>query len=226
MNKTNKLSLVDDIKIKTGIYDITSKNNNTAYIIGQVSLLEYDLDNYNLNLIIEDNTTLKYDKVSIIKKDLNLSFTVNSDSKVTFNYLIINEGINNCIIKVNMLGNRSSANINIHVVNKNASSSANVVCEGLINSNTANNELLEDLKGLLTNKSVIKISPNMFVKTSEVLANHKVTISSYNLQELFYLTTHGLNLKTAQELLLESFTVKFMPNIFQDKIKMEVINNE
>ena len=66
----------------------------------------------------------------------------------------------------------------------------------------------------------------MFVKTSEVLANHKVTISSYNLQELFYLTTHGLNLKTAQELLLESFTVKFMPNIFQDKIKMEVINNE
>ncbi len=218
----NKLLLVEDNKIKTGTYELDYHHDSTLDLDGDISLFSYDKENYNLNINMLDNAILRSEFVSFIKKDLNLTININNNNDLTLNYLIINKGTNTVKITINMLGNASLANIKIRVINKTSASKANIICDGLIKANTVDNELTEDLKGLITNNDTIKISPNLLVKTNEVIANHKVTISSYNSNELFYLMSKGLSKSLAQELILKSFTTSLFNEKYKEQIKMEV----
>ncbi len=222
----NKLLLAEDNKIKTGTYILEYHKDSNLEINGDVSLFNYDTENHNLNINLEDLALLKGDFISITNKDLNLTINTHNNNELTLNYLIINEGINNIVITLNMLGNASFASITIHVINKTKDSKVNIVCDGIVKENTYDNELNENLKGLITKNDTIKISPNMIINTNEVIANHKVTISSYNPDELFYLMSKGLSLNASQKLLLESFTTNFINEKYQEQIKMEVNINE
>ncbi len=227
LKKMNKLLLVENInKISTGTYELEYNKDSNIELNGDISLFNYDTKNYNLNINLLDNTILKGDFVSIAQKDFNLTLNINNNNQVLLNYLIINEGQNKINITLNITGNSSYINIIVRVINKTKDSNADIICDGIIKENTHDNELLQDLKGLITNNDTIKISPNMLINTNEVLANHKVTISSYNPTELFYLTSKGLSLKLAKKLILSSFITSFINEIYHEKIKTEVKINE
>ena len=66
----------------------------------------------------------------------------------------------------------------------------------------------------------------MDVKTNEVIANHLVTIGSFNKDELFYLNTRGLSKNKSEELLTKSFICNILNEDLKNRIKMEVINYE
>ncbi len=120
-----------------------------------------------------------------------------------------------------MPNNGAYANIKVRVINILSNSNINLVVNGKILEATRDNELIEDLKGLIINENdMIKISPNMMVDTNEVLANHLVTIGSFNKEELFYLTMRGLSLSSAKELLKKAFLTNIMSAY--EKEKMEV----
>ena len=109
---------------------------------------------------------------------------------------------------------------------KKKESNIDIICNGTISKNTLDNELLEDLKGLIRNTDTIKISPNINVYTNEVSASHAVTIGSFNEEEKFYLKTKGLSVEKIEEMLTLTFMMNILSNDFQDKIRMEVQNFE
>ncbi len=222
----NKLILAEDKVIKDGEYEIIWDKKLNIDCRGNLKLCNYSKEDHTINISLTDNSEVNFDKVSIINKDLTLTFNLNNNSHLEFNYLIINEGNNTVTININMLENNNKAKIKIRCINKNKDNSLNVICNGYVNKSSKDNELTEDLKGLILNADLIKISPNIYVDTNEVLANHLVTIGSFNPEELFYLTSNGLSIPSAKKLLLESFTTNFITEEFKERILLEVKNIE
>ncbi len=222
--KMNKLLLVEDNLIADGTYDITYKKNLKLDIKKEVNLNNYDNLNNSLELNIEDNALLNFDKVNILNKDTNLTINVYNNSVVYLNWVIINSGQNKVHLTLNMNGNNSRIEASVRILSKNNTDNIDLICDGNINIDTKDNILVEDLKGLITMNDTIKISPNMKILTNEVMANHLVTIGSFNKDELFYLESLGLSKLEAEKLIKTSFITSITN--YKELIKMEVIDNE
>ena len=222
----NKLLLVEDIKnITNASYLITYEQDITLDIIGAVTLANYDSKPaFTLNL--QPNSSLKFTQVLKTTHDLHLTFNLQNASTLNYNLVILNTGSNKIKLEVNMPENHSKANLKIRCLNLKPDSHLDLICDGKVASHTKDNELIEDLKGLILNTDTIKISPNMFVATEEVMASHFVTIGSFNKEDLFYLNSQGLSTKLAQDLLLKGFLTANLDSELQEKIQMEVINYE
>lgn len=223
----NKLLLVEDINnISDGVYDVEITKDVNIDISNEVVLNNYDEENYSLKVLVEDKANLELNKVNIVNKDLTLEININNDAVVNFNWVIINKGKNKVNILINMIGNNSKCLAKVRIINTNKESNADVIFRGVIALNTKDNIMVEDLKGLILGDDTIKISPIMEVSTNEVMANHLVTIGSFNPEELFYLSSKGLSEKLAKDMLKTSFVWSILPDGLRNKIKMEVINYE
>ncbi|MCM1052842.1 MAG: SufD family Fe-S cluster assembly protein [Ruminococcus sp.] len=220
----NKLLLVEDRKLTNDTYEITYNKDLKLDIKGKVSLNNYDNLNNSLELNLEDKSILNFDKVNILNKDTHLVINVLNDDIVNLNWIIINSGQNKVHLTLNMKGNNSKVEAHVRIINKNDNDNVDLICDGNIDKETIDNILVEDLKGLITKKDTIKISPNMKVLTNEVIANHLVTIGSFEKQELFYLESLGLSKKEAEKLIKISFITSLTS--YKELIKMEVITNE
>lgn len=225
--KMNKILVVEDIKkIESGEYNIEFSNQAELEINKNCIIHHYDINNHNLFIKLLENSNLIMNQASIIKKDMDYTFYLGENSDLTFNLLIINCGKNKVTLNVDMPNNNSKAKIKLRVINQNSDCNMDVICNGFIAEKTKDNELLEDLKGLILNNDSIKISPNMSVLTSEVLANHLVTIGPIREEDLFYLKSKGLSEKLARDLMKDAFIKNILSPELKEKIKMEVINIE
>ncbi len=221
----NKLLLVEDINnISDGSYDVEITKDMNINISNEVVLNNYDHKNYNLKLLVEDKADIELNKVNMVNKDVALEIIINNDSLVNFNWVIINSGRNKINIIVKMIGNNSKCFAKVRIINSSRESNADVIFRGVVALNTKDNTIVEDLKGLILGEDTIKISPIMEVSTNEVMANHLVTIGSFNPEELFYLNSKGLSEKLAKDMLKTSFIWSVLPEYLRNK--MEVINYE
>ncbi len=223
----NKLSLVGETSnLQDTNAFITINEDTTLNLSGKLTLYNYDTHNYNLELNLPSNTNCYLNLVKILTKDNYLNLNIGNDNNFTLELLIINEGNNNFHLNINISGDNNNVIIKARIINKNSKSSLNLICDGKVLTNTKDNNFIEDLKGLVTNTASITIKPNMFMDTNEVLANHLVTISSFNPDELFYLTTLGISLKEAQKMLINAFIYSIVNPIFKDLLNEEVIDIE
>ncbi len=219
----NNILLAEDInKLEEGNYTFLYHKNVILNVQDKTFLSNFSKDNYDLTINIENNASVNFDKVDIIRKNINIAVNINSDSAVKFNWLIINEGNNKVQLTINVLGNNNKVEIRVRAINRRGNSNLDIICDGIINKDIKDNIFVEDLKGLLLNDSVIKISPNMLVNSNEVVANHLVTIGYLDPNMLFYLKSRGLSEKLACKLLLESFTCSLMNEELKSLIRMEV----
>lgn len=217
----NKLIVKEDIKnISTGEYELLLKKNTQLIIDGDVRL--ENSSNKDLVIDIKDNSSLKLDTFNLLNESRNIEINIFDNSIFEENLVIINKGINRFIITINMLGNNSTAKIKLRVINTSSDDKIDIECNGKVESNTLNNILIEDLKGLIINNETIKISPNIKVLTNEVEANHLVTIGAFDKEELFYLKSKGLSDNICKKLLIESFVTGIISEKNKEKIKMEV----
>ena len=222
----NKLLVVEDIKdFHNGDYEITLTKDTKFNILGEVNFANFDNHNYNLDLKVNNNSHFKFNKVNILSHDLKFNIDILDKAKLEFNLVIINTKDNKVEININMLGNDSEAYLRIRAIGKNKTN-CDIICNGSIVKNTQNNILIEDLKGLIRDEEIIKISPNMMVETEEVMANHLVTIGSYAKDNLFYLESKGLSEKKAKALILESFLKSNMSQELKERIDLEVKDYE
>lgn len=203
-----------EIEIATTKVELTIK--------GHVSLKEWIKENKNLDLVINivDEAELEYNRFGIVK-DNNTKITINqkNNSKVIYNEAFIANSDTYLKIENNILGNN---NISEVVVRTTARNESKVVVDATLNVNKGlvDNELKEDLKGLELDNSKITIIPNMLVSSSEVLANHFVSIGNVSKDDLFYLTSKGLSEISARRLLEIGFLISvFNDNEYKTKIK-------
>lgn len=205
MRQMNKLLVVE------GKLD----NLNNARITENTKAHAYITDENNITVTIDENVVFRIDMINILKKDLKININLAHNSKLYWNQLLLNTGDNKIDVTVSLLGNNCKSFLKIRGINETKESKLNLVCDGIIKDGTIDTELIEDLKGLILNEDTIKISPNMIVNTSEVMANHFVTIGPINEEELFYLMSKGLSEELARKLIKKAF----MESILSEELK-------
>jgi len=222
----NKL-LVDSSndKIAGGTYDLEFLDDQEVIIYGDNYLINIDRDNRNLDLNILDDSETVFYKANVVSKDTTLNICTHDRCRFELNLLLLNMGNNTFTLNVNMIDSDSICKIKARVLNK-GNDKIHFICNGKILESTFNNELIEDLKGLITSSDEIKISPNIEALTSELNANHLVTIGSFSKEELFYLNSKGLSERVAKKMLTESFISQVTNEALKEKIKTEVITIE
>lgn len=210
----NRLLVVEDKKITSGEYNLELNENVVINIEGNVILHDINNINKEFNIELEDNSNLDLYLIKKSECDYNISFSLLNNVKLNLNMLILNNNKNKVTVNINMLGNSSKAILDIRGMNIDNDSNLDIICNGYVKKNTKDNELIENLKGLIKNENdTIKISPVMKIDTNEVSANHLVAIGSFNKEELFYLESLGLDKNNARKMLTNSFLKHNMKNI-------------
>ena len=194
---------------------------------------EYEIEiinNSNINLSI-NNKEVKI--IMLIKNsNININLIVNDNNKLIINSLGINSCINynvniknncNLLIVDSILSKIDSIN-KIKLIHEGSNSITKFYTNGI---NLDNNKMYFYLDGIISknclnvyleeNSKIInnkdgdsKIIPNLIVDTKEVIANHSAFIGTINKDNLLYLMSRGLDLKTANKLLIKSILLSNM----------------
>ena len=202
-NKTCK------VEINTKRLLLTIKGNTCIYDYNKCK----DLD---LTIKLEDNSTLTYCMYSnegFDTKTITIENTKNS--KIDFNYAFISDKNSHVTIINNILNNNVTSNIRVRAV---AKKEASIIIDsnGYVKEKTKNNIFNEDLRGLNLDDGMVKINPNMYIDSNEVVANHNATIGNINKDYLFYLNSKGITNLKAKKLIVNGF----IKTILNDKFKI------
>ncbi len=157
----------------------------------------------NLELNICDNAKLELYLYNNGKKN-DSSVVINQQSNTK---LVLTDIFNSvCNIKesiiVNVFGEDNFSDIKIRVVQNDGHSQIKEQINAFLNSK--NNVATESLKGLVCGGK-ITVVPNMEINTNNIVANHFVTVSSYDKDEISYLLSKGISLKNSQELIKSGY---------------------
>ena len=217
----NKLLVVEDKKLDSGEFNLDIKKDISITIENDVIIHDINNDNRKINIIINKDSKLKLYIVKELISDYDIHITLLNKAFLEFNMLLINKDNNQVKINIEMTQDKAKSVINIRGINKEYNSNLDIICNGYIKENTKDNELIENMKGLIIhNNDTIKISPIMIIDTNEVSANHLVTIGSFREEELFDLQSKGLSETLAKELLINSFLKGNMEELELEFLKL------
>ncbi|MBE6155625.1 MAG: hypothetical protein E7164_02575 [Firmicutes bacterium] len=176
-------------------------NKKVVNIVNESSDLYYQ---------VNDNEMLVINYYNDNQKKINIELRQSANSYVVLNVssIIKNDALVN--ISSYVTGNDNRTIINVRTICEANEGTFNVIVKA--NENTKNNEIIEDLKGINENGNII-FNPILEVDTNEIDAQHFATIGSFDKNELFYLQTKGISLKSAYNLLKKSFIY----NLFSDE---------
>jgi len=168
-------------------------------------------DCHDLNFDLQENDMLIVNYYSNCEKDININLCQNNNSYFVLNFSCIIKEDCHVNIKGLIKGNNNRCVINVRALSEQNIGSFDVnvkVCE-----NTKDNEVIEDLKGTIENGSLVLL-PILEIDTNEVDAEHFATIGKFDEDELFYLQSLGISLKSAYELLKKSFIYSLFSDEF------------
>ena len=207
--KMNKL-VVDEEKITIDNQQIELVCNNNIHITCFGDNLLVLHNNKDIEIVLEDNSSLKILVLDKAKKDTNITIRQNNNTSIIYKEAFISKDNINVIIDNIVNGNNNKSDIKLRCISKNNNTSIKVFARVL--KDTLNNEIIEDIKGI-NNGGLIQIEPIMKIKTADVVANHFVTIGEIDVNSMFYLQASGVSKKKAQELILSGF----LKSIFRDE---------
>lgn len=181
----------------------------------EINIFNKDLDK--LNIIIKDNAKL----ILNYFKDINnmitkINIEIGQNSSLILNHSYINKNNYDLNIDIKYKNEQSSAIINIYGINDKGITTLNI--DGTLENNNINNILDEKIKVININNGKVICKPNMYIKTSKIIANHQNTISNINEDEQFYLMSKGISKTNANKLI----TTGFITSI----ITKEELNNQ
>ena len=217
----NKLIVDKELDIKDYSGEISyTLSDNIINISGKCLL--YDFNNSkNIIINLSDDGYLEYYKIRNHVEDSNLLINQSNNTYLDYKEIIINNDTFNYNINTILNGDNNVSKLSLRCLNEDGT--ANIKANGKVVDNTANNELLEDLRGLNLNDNELIIKPDMQINSLDVIANHKVTISNVKEEELFYLESKGVSSKDAISLLKNGFILGILPDNMKEEIK-EYIN--
>lgn len=228
----NKIVINNNILKDYSDNNIIIKDNNITFLKSNEYNIEYiNSTNINLNINLKDNISIK---LFIISKDNNLTinntYTLEEYSNLLLFKFYANKNIDENIT-VNLNGKYSFFtskfssistkeeyyNLTINHNNCFTKSLVSNKCIGYDKSKidfTINSILpkgnidcvMDQTTKILTLGEVAaKVSPNMFIEEDTVEAKHGSVISSFNEEEVFYLTSRGIPEEEAIYLLIKGF---------------------
>lgn len=166
-----------------------------------------DLNNNSLeelNITLLDGSRLLYNKYTKDIKNLKINILENNDTTLEFNYSLYQSIKAGIILDSKVLGNNNKCSMNVYgVSDKDGAIVVNAT--GSVLENIKDNDLLENIRILMLNDSENVIVPNLLVGSNEVSVNHNATISSLDMNYLYYLNSKGLSYEEAKKLIVKGF---------------------
>lgn len=166
-----------------------------------------DLNNNSLeelNITLLDGSKLLYNKYTKDIKNLKINILENNDTTLEFNYSLYQSIKAGIILDSKVLGNNNKCSMNVYgVSDKDGAIVVNAT--GSVLENIKDNDLLENIRILMLNDSENVIVPNLLVGSNEVSVNHNATISSLDMNYLYYLNSKGLSYEDAKKLIVKGF---------------------
>lgn len=195
---------MNNIIMNKKVLNVINENKDINIIVNQdeMVILNYYNDNqntFNINTKQSNNSYLIVNVASKVKQDIKVN-------------------INSSIV-----GNNNRLVINVRVIGLEQSGIYNVVAK--VQEKTQDNEVVEDLKGLIRD-SQITLIPILEIDTNEVDASHFATVGSFNSEELFYLKSKGIAENKAKDLLQKNFINSLFNDEFIKLIDERKENNE
>lgn len=166
-----------------------------------------DLNNNSLeelNITLLDGSRLLYNKYTKDIKKLKINILENNDTTLEFNYSLYQSIKASITIDSKVLGSNNKCSMNVYgVSDKDGAIVVNAT--GSVLENIKDNDLLENIRILMLNDSENVIVPNLLVGSNEVSVNHNATISSLDMNYLYYLNSKGLSYEEAKKLIVKGF---------------------
>lgn|SRR5574344_1514171 len=215
MNK-NKI-IIDNKEYYQEEIFLENKNISNIEVNGQVkiNLLNCKLET---KIIINDYSKCLINYFNLIDElNSDINIIIKDTSSLTINHSFITNKLYNFNLVSNFLAKESSININLHGINNKGTT--NIKIDGIIAHNKNDNNLLENVRLININDGKGKVLPNMLISTSKVIANHNVTISDVNSDELLYLMSKGLSKEESIKLICNGHLVSI---INDDKLKIQI----
>lgn len=182
---------------KESIINLDIKENSICNIDKNYYLKE-------LNIFMDDGVEFTINHYSeVIENDLKINIVQYNNSIFNYNHSFVSSKLYNLDVNIELKGNNSKNNINIHGISDNGKTNINV--DGLVESNTIDNELDERVRILNINDGHTYIYPNMFIDTKNVVANHAASITNISKDYLFYLNSKGIKNDEAKKMIIEGF---------------------
>lgn len=198
------------------------EKNVSINIVNNCQLDIIDSDCENINLCLLDNSSLQ---LNLYNDNPNNDLKINiiQNNKTNLKIVIVYECQYNVKLSIidEVKGNDNLSNIIIKgYITKN-----NLLVLEQINAlkGSNNNEATEEVKGML-NGGNLTVIPNMEIETSNIVANHLVTMTSFNPQYLFYLMSKGISEKEAKQLIKNGFILSDLDDNLKSLINKGAYN--
>ena len=211
----NKINIVKDADLNLDITKYSNLNLNISkQIKSNINIITKDDTKFNLNINLEENSSLKlfialFGKknnnnisINLIGKNSNINMsliTLSNNGNSTYNTLVnhINNNTNSIINNSALLTNKSKVLMNI---------------KSNINNGTINSNSKQSIEGIILDKdSKIEMIPTLFIDENEVFANHSSKISKINDNDLYYIMTKGISKEDANKMYANNFLLKHAP---------------
>ena len=186
--------------------------DNTIDLINQKGSFNYEVKEKLIINIFNENDTNK-----------NINIIQNNNSLLIINYTSINYEECHINLNVKINGNNNKCIINFRGIACENNNNVSVCVRA--NNNTFGNEIIENLKGLCENGSII-IKPILEIDTNEVQASHFVTIGPLDEKLILYLESMGINKENAKKILKKSFIYNIFNDDFISLLNDKEGNNE
>ena len=146
----------------------------------------------------------------VFMKDNHNHITIynEEDTVLDFHYAGTYQGENELTIDSKIYASHVHNYIGVRLVENDGS--VRVFATGALESNAENIFYTEDIKALTNSNHRVFIKPNLFVSSHEVIANHNATIGPVSEDEIFYLTSLGMDKMVAVQLLRNGFLKRIL----------------
>lgn len=208
------------IVLRGGVFDLDKFNNSARIIIKDDTIINaINLhNNMNLHIRLEEGTSLVFNMFDYaVTLETNIVVEADDNSSFVINSAFISENKYNLNIETMFYGNNIEGTVNIRGINE-REGMVKVLMEGTVAGETHGNVLNEYAKVLNKSEYSNVLIPNLIVNTSEVEANHGVTIGHIDEQELFYMMSKGISKANATKLIEEGFILSIMDEETKQKI--------
>ena len=200
---------MNNIKVNSD-YNFLNEENINALKDNAVYIINENILKNKLVINIPENYHLKFYLIDYQDDYLDITFNQNNNSSIEFMFSITNNKKSTYIITNNVIGSNNKTLIQGRIYND-AKADTNAVINGNIKENTVNNDYTEDIRGLNLYSNNLVIKPNLLVSTSEVVANHMVSIGNFDERKVLYLKEKGISEESIKKLLLNAFLYEIFP---------------
>lgn len=215
-----------------------------------IQILEYDINNSQVNLKVNNYASVKYDVLNILETNVLRTIDLYASSLVKMNTVSLKNVVDNTVVNLidkyasftldnllilingkqtittrtnhNSVSGKSYIN-NVGVAIKNADIFFDTT--GFVAPQMEKNDCRQLSKGIIIGDNAhITERPILLIDNYNVNAYHGASIGKMSEEQLFYLMSRGIPKKDAFMLILEGLIAPFLENIKDENKRLEVSN--